>query len=506
MSMSTVHPSDSNEHSTPLSNNMERRGRGTNDDAPLVRSLSVLDNVDNNDQLPARQPSPIVSRDLISCSMSCVLRDVSCKKSQGRAQPPGPTTPPSRRPSLTFQRQRQDQDQDQEKQSRLPPSPGLLARHGVKVRDFAYESNLPLIPSIPRVRQLVGARPLKRTKRYFEQPDDIFTVDPPSSQSQSAAGVPFQASSLVLDPHESVNQSRPLERKSTEPVIIPERESRRPYRDVGFADLSQIPSGSQATQRSLHYTLTPVTPAAITRTSTFSPASLPFPFPLKRKLTLGGSQESESSTDTPLVTPKGSQTWPTITSDVPASQLDNNNNNNNNNNGSQAPASVHGPTITYSQLGFSPPFSQAPDTDSGAGTADDVGSPQPTEVATSPPQPLLDLDGGGGDDDNNACASASPSPSPTRATTRAARPLTGPGPPLTPTAGAPRYFLRKHDSPGQDHASTPSPHRRRKSSTRAPAPYPGRVPPATRQAAHAAASGSSGRSPRARPLRKTAIS
>lgn len=423
-------------------------------------------------------------------------------KSQSAQPTAGPTATSStytRRPPLAFQQPQHQDDDDQTKQARLPPSPGTLARHGVKVRDFAYESNLPLIPSIPRVRQLVVARPLKRTRRYLEELGDVFTVDTPS-QSQSCAAGPFQTSLLDLDhQHESAShssQSRPLERKSTEPIIVPGQESQQQqqlYRDVGYADLSQMPSGSQAAQTSLHHTLTPVTPTTVSRTSasTFSPAPLPFPFPPTRKsAAAGGSQESESSTDTPLATPNGSLTWPTITSDLPASQLGTDNN------GSQPPALVHDSTITYSQLqlGLSPPFSQAPDSDSGAAgttTVDALGSPRPTEVASSPPQPPLDLDVDDGH--NNAHVPSSPSPSPTRLT-RAALPLSSPG--------GPRYFLRRHGSPRQDHTSTPSPLR---TSTRAPGPYPSRVTPVTRQAAHAAASGSSGRSPRARPLRKTAI-
>ena len=353
-----------------------------------------------------------------------------------------------------------------------------------------------MIPSIPRARKVVlGARPLKRTKRYFEQPDDVFTVDT-HSQSQSAAAGLFQSFSLQ---HESINNpstSSALERKSTEPVIIPDRELQRPYRDVGYADLSQHPSGSQAAQKSLHQKLTPITPTAVSRTTTnFSPVSLPFPFPATKRYTAGGSQESELSTDTPLVTPKGSLTWPTITSDVPASQLDNNS--------SQAPASVQDAMPTYSQLGFSPPSSQAPDYHPDAITAVDAtlggSSPPPTEVDTDLPQtsPLDHL----GD---NARASSPPSPTPR---TRTARPRTDPTPPLTPNAGGPRYFLRKHGSPGQDRESSPSLHRRRKSPTKAaPAPYPRRVRPVTRQSAHAMASDSPGRSGRARPLRKTSMS
>ena len=357
---------------------------------------------------------------------------------------------------------------------------------------------MPLIPSIPRARKVgLGARPLKRTKRYFEQPDDVFNLDT-HSQSQSAGAGRSQSLSLQ---HESINKastSRPLERKSTEPVIIPEREPQRPYRDVGYADLSQHPSGSQAAQRSLRHKLTPITPIAIARTTTsFSPVSLPFPFPATKRYTGGCSQESELSTDTPLVTPKGSLTWPTITSDVPASQLDNNS--------PRAPALVEGTMPTYSQFGFSPPSSQAPEYHPDVITVDaSLGSsPLPTEVGTDLPQSPPDhLDRFG----DNVRASSPPSPSPARRT-RTARLLSDPTPPLTSNAGGPRYFLRKHGSPGQDRESSPSLHRRRKSPTKAvPAPYPRRVRPVTRQSAHAVASDSPGRSARARPLRKTSMS
>jgi len=497
MSMPKVLSSDSNEHSTPpLSSSNKERRRGIN--APLMRSLSVvLDNIDNDDQFKARPPSPTVSQGLISCSIVVASSEMCLVKSPS-AQLPSPTATSSsrctRRPPLAPQQQHQQESQDREKrhqvESQRPLSPGALAREGVKVRDFAYESNLPLLPSIPRVRQLViGPRPLKRTKRYFEQSDDdVFTTDT-RSQSQSAA------SSQESEPHESVNKPKPLERKSTEPIIFPERMSRRPYRDIGYADLSQHPSSSQTAQRSLQYTLTPVSPTA---TSTFSPTTLPFPFPATKRFTAGGSQESElSTTDTSLATPKGPLTWGTITSDVPASQLDSNS--------SQIPLLVQ-------DMGHDSQI------DTGTEDTTAVDSPLSTEPATSPLQPRIDVGHLDDDDldldhDNLEDARISPPPSPTPRARAARQSLAGgPGnPPQTPNAdAAPRYFLRKHGSPERDRASdsspSGSPRRRRRPPAKAPAPYPRRVPPVTRQAAHAAGSGSSGRSPRARPLRKSKIS
>jgi hypothetical protein len=72
--MSKVLSTDSNEHSTPLSNNKGRRGTNV----PLLSSVSLLDNADNNAELSAaRQPSPIVSQGLISCfNCRSILRNV----------------------------------------------------------------------------------------------------------------------------------------------------------------------------------------------------------------------------------------------------------------------------------------------------------------------------------------------------------------------------------------------------------------------------------------------
>ena len=412
-----------------------------------------------------------------------------CPVKSPSAQSPNPSTPPSkhaRRPSLANQQQQQQQRQE----SQLQLSPESLARHGIKVRDFAYESNLPSIPSIPRVRQLsLAARPLKRTKRQNEQPDsDVFAIDA-RSQNQSDAADPFRASLLELDYDHGTtggipNQSKPLERKSTEPAIIPERQRQRPFRDVGYADLSRRASSSQTLQKSPLNTPTPVTTPTLNKFRTSSSTALPFPFPTTFHGLAGGSQGTEPSIDTPLATPKGSLTWPTVTSDIPASQLDG---------GSQPPVE----DTTYSQLGFSAPSSQALDSNLG-GTGDPLSpnSPRPTEPASSPLQPPPRRL-------NGARASSPLSPSPRN---RPLQSLTGPEAPTPGAATTPRYFLRKHGTPAQAPASPASPQRKRvSSSSKLAARYPGRVPAATRQAAHAAVSGSGGRSSHARPLRKTTL-
>ncbi|KAI9447901.1 hypothetical protein H4582DRAFT_37168 [Lactarius indigo] len=418
-----------------------------------VSELVRDDNPINNNELRIFQPSSI----------------------SPSAQSSNPSTPPSKH------------------ESQLQYSPESLARHGIKVRDFAYESDLPLIPSIPRVRQLsLAGRPLKRTKRQGDQPDnDIFGIDS-RSQSQSDAANPFRASFLELDhdrgtTEEIPNKSKALERKSTEPAIVPERQRQRPFRDVGYADFSQHASGSQPRQKSPLNTPTPVTPTP-NRFRTFSPTSQPFPFPAAFHGLAGESQGTDPSIDTPLATPKGSLTWPTITSDVPASQLD----------GNSQPLVVE--DTTYSQLGFSAPSSQALESNPDSGGTDDFlspSSPRPTEPASSPSQPPPRRL-------NGARAISPPSPSPRN---RARRSLTGPVVPTPGAATTPRYFLRKRGTPAQTPASPASPHRKRvSSSSKVAARYPGRIPAVTRQAAHAAVSGSGGRSSHARPLRKTSLS
>lgn len=413
-----------------------------------------------------------------------------CPVKPPSAQSSNPSTPPSkysRRPSLAIQQRQQLQRPESQPQL----SPEALARHGIKVRDFAYESNLPSLPSIPRVRQLsLAARPLKRTKRQNEQSDDVFAID----ASQSDAANPFRASLLTLDHDHGTsrgipNKSKSLERKSTEPAIIPERQRQRPFRDVGYVDLSQHASGSQAVQRSALNTPTPITPTP-NRIYTSSPMTLPFPFSTTFPSLAGESQGTEPSIDTPLATPKGSQTWPTIATDVPASQLDGE---------SQPPVTED---MTYSQLGFSA-SSQVlePNLDLDGRDTLSPNSPRPTEPASTPPQPPPRRL-------NGVRASSPSSPSPRN---RAIRLPTSPDAQsssqnVVPTT-TPRYFLRKHGTPVQASATSPaSPHRKRvSSSSKMAARYPGKAPAVTRQAAHAAVSGSGGRSSHARPLRKTTL-
>ncbi|KAI0268120.1 hypothetical protein BC834DRAFT_867966 [Gloeopeniophorella convolvens] len=352
------------------------------------------------------------------------------------------------------------------------PQPQLsvqeLARHGIKVRDFAYESNLPSIPSIPRIRQPVpNARPLKRLKRQSDPLDEVFPAISASQSQSDTAGPSSQTSSIDWEEDtgdENADKAKRLERKSTEPIVPPASQQRqRLFRDAVYADLSQPPSGSQPSARALQYAPTPVSP-----TLNFA---RPFHELEQQRLLYGpdtlrdpDSQEIEPHVNTPLVTPQGSLTWPTATSDMPAPQA--------------LPPAPTPADMTPLQPGFSLPFPQPPG----------GGSPRPaTEPATSPHHP------------RTRRASTPPSPSPRRE-------RVGQSQPSPPSAAAepptPRYFLRKR-GPAQEFVPVavpagPAPRCRRKSAKKAEAPYTTRMPSLTRQAASAS------ESPRARPVRKAA--
>ncbi|KAH9971738.1 hypothetical protein BGW80DRAFT_432779 [Lactifluus volemus] len=178
-----------------------------------------------------------------------------------------------------------------------------------------------------------------------------------------------------------------------------------------------------------------LTTSTTNRLSTFSPTPLPFPFPTISHALIEESQETEQLVDTPLITPSGSLTWPTISSDVPVFELDNN-------------------ALSYPQLKIRPIRSSVflPHLPRHSATryrrcpfrGGCLDSPRPTEPASSLPQPpLLPVHL------PNARASSPPSPSPYN---RALRPVlaTGLGPSDLPlpilsdapaSAPAPRYFL-----------------------------------------------------------------
>ncbi|KAI0307036.1 hypothetical protein B0F90DRAFT_1813861 [Multifurca ochricompacta] len=109
----------------------------------------------------------------------------------------------TRRPSLAIRQRQGPQPQI---------SPEWLARHGIKVRDFAYDSNLTVIPQVRH------------------------------SHRQSGDAEHIRASLLETDQdtgEKTANKSSPLGPESTEPVFIPKQQRQRPFRDAGYFDLSR---------------------------------------------------------------------------------------------------------------------------------------------------------------------------------------------------------------------------------------------------------------------------
>ncbi|KAK0242919.1 hypothetical protein EDD85DRAFT_813159 [Armillaria nabsnona] len=142
------------------------------------------------------------------------------------------------------------------------PQPEDLARLGIKVRDFAYESKLPPIPPFRRKPVQSVMKSPKRLHRFGEEDidnEDVF----------------------------SVGERPKLQRVDTEPVIEEPASQRMP----AYSDLTRLP-----------------------------PLLLPSSQP-----PIHDSQESEPyvEIDTPLVTPNGSLNWGVKnTSSIPTSHLD----------------------------------------------------------------------------------------------------------------------------------------------------------------------------------------
>lgn len=160
-----------------------------------------------------------------------------------------------------------------------------LSTIGIKVRDFAYESVLPPIPSIPYIPVQVQPepRPLKRardsewsnvggsTTRF---PRHTFFCD---SEGRSESYVTYEQ----MEP-------KPIARKDTEPDVS----SQSPTREIGHSAASLPLIISQ--NNDVHFVKSP-TPTTLTSTinSTGQASSSP-------------SQKPEGWIDTPIATPSGS--------------------------------------------------------------------------------------------------------------------------------------------------------------------------------------------------------
>jgi len=226
----------------------------------------------------------------------------------------------------------QPKDQQHISESELK-STKLLAGGGIKARDFAYESRLPPIRSVPHFRVQIQSIPraLKRSRGDYEEGEEgddyvqqTFYFD--AETGGTTVGLRRRA------------ERKPVERTPTEPVDEPASSHFRQRRRLDGADFSL--------RREMEATLDPrrtVPPARYTTPNARTSAGQEFDS-LPQLDTQETSQESEPWIATPLVTPSGSlQMTVTNNSDVPASQLD-------------TPSRLPPPTedAIFSQLAFSP--------------------------------------------------------------------------------------------------------------------------------------------------------
>ncbi|KAK7470370.1 hypothetical protein VKT23_001797 [Stygiomarasmius scandens] len=163
----------------------------------------------------------------------------------------------------------------------IQPRVEELERMGIKVRDFAYESVLPPVPSYRRQARQVqpGPRPLKRIRLDGED-------DEPSSQRSE-------------DADEQVDPAGNTDRKVAE---LSDRDvNNLPARGRGYSDLNAYDYVVESQQ---------------SEWSSPSHSQPPLVYGIE-------SQDSEPYISTPFVTPNGSLQWEVMdTSAMPASQLD----------------------------------------------------------------------------------------------------------------------------------------------------------------------------------------
>lgn len=104
----------------------------------------------------------------------------------------------------------------------------MLNRHGLKVRDFAFEQTLPPVPKAVQKRKEKrrGPQPLKRTRDMLE-PTDTDVAGPSTQGASTSEDTPRR------------KRAR-LERRPTEP--IPESQGMQPSSLSGFGDVPEGPS------------------------------------------------------------------------------------------------------------------------------------------------------------------------------------------------------------------------------------------------------------------------
>ncbi|KAH9833729.1 uncharacterized protein C8Q71DRAFT_712116 [Rhodofomes roseus] len=306
----------------------------------------------------------------------------------------------------------------------------VLAEMGIKTRDFAYESKLPPIRSVPYVPvQVVRPRasPLKRKREVDEGPWEEYEGKTYYFDTENGG------TTVGLRPRK---KPKLVERTPTEPADVEEPPlagpSSRPVRTYGVADLSpflgrrrpQFPNSAQ-----------PSTPPRRLPPPTSAPHAGPSQTAGDASPSQGESQGTSQDTDawipTPLVTPQGSLHHGVEVEDssaLPASQLD-------------TPSRLPVPeAMSLSQLGFSP------DRSPGSDATYRGSSPSPIRALTYSPT------------SGTPSGSSQPPPSPSparrrrapaaataRGSTRKTRQRDVPEP--APATRSPRYNLRERTAP-----------------------------------------------------------
>lgn len=183
-------------------------------------------------------------------------------------------------------------------------APATLALHNIKVRDFAYESTLPPLPSITfPVRPVhMGPRPLKRARKEYDDEPLWARIAPNDYRA-------FQS-----------KRAKQLVRVPTEPVI--DDENSQPRREHAYADLSDYSSQEPESQSQDAGGGSSHRPKPLQGEPTLPvfPVRMPEEQDFNRERTPSG--DTEPYVDTPIVTPNGSLQFKDVASTTdPASSL-----------------------------------------------------------------------------------------------------------------------------------------------------------------------------------------
>lgn len=340
------------------------------------------------------------------------------------------------------------------------PSVSKLAELGVKVRDFAYESTLPPVPTVYlQPRQIQPSVP-----KDVNDPNDPHYV---LEEERKKKVYTFES-------------TRKIERTPTEPALESDLlpPPRRTFPKIKRAN-AQLDLGSQSQSQSQPQSqplpVHPVLPYDITNT----PLSVSQPVPGLAT----DSQQTEPWVDTPIVTPNGSLQWPSgakveDASAVATSQLEPT--------VSDSQASPVTEPMSYSQMGFMDLDGgiKSPDHDNlprSSNVTDLVAttrtltptrgvskrgrvepkrpSPSPSRAPLVPTSPAEPLPSSPQPQRDPASLARSPIPAPVAGPSR---PSTPPSPHSPSTTTSPRYNLRKN----KRRAESPPPMSPTKSSTR----------------------------------------